>query len=845
MPSAPSTVMERSHAHMQYSQFVSFAQKADAKAIASSTGASGFVITAKTTRDYVGHILRSSSSKQANDAVRTRFMDTILQMFGVTDQNDLPDEVKTAMKLEDYGQGKPLTARRILAVQKVVDAHFDSLVTPLQAKVSEMIDSFSEVRKNPDIGQKLVRTAVRACVGNQALLDFVSEHIKELVIDEFSGSDSPILCTVAAFNKKIDDFAAMFSLLQETANGNQAVMETGKKFLAGQIRMHLKPEEFKVLLASAKAVTTEHVVSLVESLADKGQNGSAKKLNDKVQELTSVLDDAAGRCKAALDKYRGVDKACGRDFLLKLILQSCGDTTLHGKVRDVLSSPVAGNLKAIYRDVAADLRNETPPKPGEGVPNLGKMPYGQRLYAADFVDRESPNLDFLKTVVDGLCGTPANASGPVKPADGNVRNGADDIEFRQYVKDVIGPAAERATESDREDFLAGAVKGDGAVADLMRFVFFRRIGRTPYKSAETTRGYFQDTLTRMLRQKIPTGCAQLMAQDEPIKKFREIAGKSHITLSMPGGGAELIDSFNYNHALDQITAFVTGGKKRSYDDIGDSDDAELGKVVVVMSLLAQDLGDLAFKGPARALNPDYDPRTDVFEESRIKPTFNIEEKTPSHPRISLEIDKDGGLQVSVSCHRDIGKLNVLRPTGETYAKIDLARSDSTMNVDFAFSINATSFGLMADAAGAERKVEISASDIAWDEFELTPDLHDPEGLKGVSIFPPPWTSLKEPGEGVRDAFDFLNPDTLTDMQEMVRHMDELERNPLMKKAEAQDKGTGVPPPASNVEVTSRTDKIRAAVKEAVKGAKELAHELKGKTFGEHKKQKGETGQQGS
>ena len=41
-------------------------------------------------------------------------------MFG--GENHIPDSVKAAMKLEDYGKGKPLTARRILAVKAAIDA---------------------------------------------------------------------------------------------------------------------------------------------------------------------------------------------------------------------------------------------------------------------------------------------------------------------------------------------------------------------------------------------------------------------------------------------------------------------------------------------------------------------------------------------------------------------------------------------------------------------------------------------------------------------------------------------------------------------------------------------------
>lgn len=71
--------------------------------------------------DFIGNIGRFSSSSAKNDAVRGLFKSTILSMFGVSDENKLPEPVRTAMKLEDYGKGKPLSARRIKAVKAAVE----------------------------------------------------------------------------------------------------------------------------------------------------------------------------------------------------------------------------------------------------------------------------------------------------------------------------------------------------------------------------------------------------------------------------------------------------------------------------------------------------------------------------------------------------------------------------------------------------------------------------------------------------------------------------------------------------------------------------------------------------
>ncbi|MBQ7738302.1 MAG: hypothetical protein IJT59_01415, partial [Desulfovibrionaceae bacterium] len=110
----------------QFNNFVNFANHeikdgSGKKAIAFISGTnalSGHKITAND-NDSVGARLRSQDFKDANNAVRTIFKKTIAEMFG--GENNIPKKVLDAMKLDDYGKGKPLTARRILAVKKAID----------------------------------------------------------------------------------------------------------------------------------------------------------------------------------------------------------------------------------------------------------------------------------------------------------------------------------------------------------------------------------------------------------------------------------------------------------------------------------------------------------------------------------------------------------------------------------------------------------------------------------------------------------------------------------------------------------------------------------------------------
>ena len=110
----------------QFNQFVDFAKLAEqagnTKAIARVSTSDGDTTTLRaigtTTDDKVFAIRRSPDTKQANDAARALFKKAVADMFGGEDH--IPPSVLKAMNMKDYGCGKPLTARRIMAVKRAI-----------------------------------------------------------------------------------------------------------------------------------------------------------------------------------------------------------------------------------------------------------------------------------------------------------------------------------------------------------------------------------------------------------------------------------------------------------------------------------------------------------------------------------------------------------------------------------------------------------------------------------------------------------------------------------------------------------------------------------------------------
>lgn len=127
-----------------FNAFVDFATKSveagQNKAIARAsadvqTGAlAGRSITAATTDSLRGIFkwFRKPDDAAANNATREIFKKAIIDMFG--GENKIPAAVKKAMIMADYGQGKPLTARRIIAVATAIHNELNAQIVDAAIK---------------------------------------------------------------------------------------------------------------------------------------------------------------------------------------------------------------------------------------------------------------------------------------------------------------------------------------------------------------------------------------------------------------------------------------------------------------------------------------------------------------------------------------------------------------------------------------------------------------------------------------------------------------------------------------------------------------------------------------
>ena len=108
----------------QFQQFVKFAlgakSESDFAEVSDKMSLGNYTIHAKKMFDFVGNIGRGDESMIINETARTLFREAVAALFG--DESRIPKSVLDAMKTNDYGQGKPLSARRILAVNNAIAA---------------------------------------------------------------------------------------------------------------------------------------------------------------------------------------------------------------------------------------------------------------------------------------------------------------------------------------------------------------------------------------------------------------------------------------------------------------------------------------------------------------------------------------------------------------------------------------------------------------------------------------------------------------------------------------------------------------------------------------------------
>ena len=558
-------------AQSRYDQFTDFATKAAKEKTIVATEHFGMHVVPKSKFDFIGNIGRSAASKAANDTVRSNFMDSVLGMFGVRDANDLPDSVKAAMKLDDYGKGKPLTARRVLAVKTAVDEVLAAKAQPLMAAAAK-----EDIPLN-DTMKKLIFAAVGACIDDQDVLDLVTECISGVLRYEHKTLSSfEVLHKIESVKGRVRAMAAYVDELRQGAGNNPEVYAEGLRFLGRQNGKVMQPGVCRFLAeclgelhhaaAGNPKVYAEGLRFLQEDNFWSLEPGAVQRMVASVMDLdvkdvglltptasARDIQKAAGSFSSLLDKAMrssGVDQIttphlmenCRRFLANMIFAKALGDGVSVKDVQSALETGTASKLKRLYADSATALRSEkdgavvyfdTRDLDGATVKvasGSDKLRLGQRQRMADEVDAQLKLLDQLKEAVDLCCG---GEQRPIVPYGKPLVQAEVDPEF-----EAMGFIADKAfgkMESDQKAFISGSVKGKGRCADEMRFIFERKIMDVqPYKTGEAIQERCQATIKGMLRKSVADGC-KMFAHARPDRRVCGQRFKEELPVSYGGG----------------------------------------------------------------------------------------------------------------------------------------------------------------------------------------------------------------------------------------------------------------------------------------------------------------------
>lgn len=188
----------------QFDQFVRFAQQqmqaGNAKAVArAGGGATGLAVRdiRPATGDRAFAFVRHNDDKTANNAVRDLFRQAISDMFG--GESRIPAPVQKAMLMADYDKGKPLTARRIIAVKNAIDnlKFAENLPDTLDVDVGGETFTFDKWHYERIVANTPPAECPRSLDELRQLLSGRISHGREIIRDVLAGNGGDHFATPA------------------------------------------------------------------------------------------------------------------------------------------------------------------------------------------------------------------------------------------------------------------------------------------------------------------------------------------------------------------------------------------------------------------------------------------------------------------------------------------------------------------------------------------------------------------------------------------------------------------------------------------------------------------------
>lgn len=398
---------------LQYQQFIDFATSKgvwrNTLLMSQNTGGN-LSIVAKPRGDFIFNRWRDKGSQRANDDIRAAFKKSVIDLFGVKSVDQLPESVQSAMKLDDYDQGKPLSVRRIRAVKAAVDQQLAGLTKSLKTTFDFLNYALDYTKAhNPDLAhiefqhyemtsdhQERARAALTACKGDIEAYELIRSDMFSLVYQHDSWEFT--LRDEADVKGRVGKILANLYALRQEVGKDLRLYNAMKPFLWTGQEVDLSRARLREMVNAVKDLDVSALLCLT-------QNASSKAIHDAAQKLDALLTEAFSKITPPGRKSNWQDLEY-KQMLASMIFAKAFPN--EGDLRTVqkkLTSRPATKLMKFYDDTL---------KESEDRFSLGRV-FGTLASDARY------NLVQLKDLVDKCCGGGPNAIlKPIKPFSGTV-----------------------------------------------------------------------------------------------------------------------------------------------------------------------------------------------------------------------------------------------------------------------------------------------------------------------------------------------------------------------------------------------------------------------------------------
>ena len=630
----------------QFKTFVDFAKGKDENTkVQALIGNGVHTIAAKSESIFNKLFIRTGANKSVNDEVRTLFRESVARMFGGEDH--IPASVKSAMKMGDYGKGRPLTARRIMAVQTALEQ--------IAAKHDELLQKgLDEYASREPVFADRVKLAFASCHGNAEAMDIVDKNLG--TIFETGGADPR---SEQEVQRRVEGIVQNLEQLKGLSRKNPVIHEAGKEMLAA-LGKPVPREVFAGLVQAA----TRAPLNLLRRL-DEGSSGM--EIHKTVRQFYDTILAAMDSSGAGKEFLHAADaQAASHAFVARIMLSRCSAAAL-GNMRGALTSPTTAHLDRLYNRFNFGEEDRIPGDVSDGMRD-GLKETGQ--VAMTF-------LAVLATHVEEALlrlGTP--------PDDARVEigdcNGIPDLPALggdELVDDILSMAG-GISARNRDHFVDGTVTGRGPAADEAKQLIRNQLGDANDPNLKL--GSRLNANARAMMNITICGEMKKLAAGKEITFHKDIA--RYINATLRDGDKTIKLSNDLDKARDELARFVTGDDDARY---GALQPADRNKVHLLMSILSQETEKAGENGVQYALRPgEREPGFMVGTPSqgkgRMSRVFTIE-KTPQ-----------GGISLTYGMDKQISVYQTL-PLGEDYT----LAPDSNFKCGLSYTLGADEFNRVA------------------------------------------------------------------------------------------------------------------------------------------------------